>query len=110
VERSIKTVITAITGDRVIVGKEELVHAMQHFLLPEDIFLELLERVLKDPTDIFVDKLRSPREYHIFYRLNDGRYLSAIVKRTDQGSFFCSMYSTGKSIRAKHKKLKRLKL
>ena len=44
--RHISAIITAVTGDRVIVGKEELLHAMKHFVLPEDIFLELLERIL----------------------------------------------------------------
>ena len=53
--RKIISIITAITGDRVIIGADELDHALKHFILPEDIFLELLERVLKDPNEVFVD-------------------------------------------------------
>ncbi|MBS3904381.1 MAG: hypothetical protein KGZ39_03555 [Simkania sp.] len=59
--RKITTVITAITGERVIIGEEELKHAMEeHFsMLPMDILLELIERILKDPTKIFEqEKLR----------------------------------------------------
>ena len=43
--RKIAAIITAITGDRVIVGEEELYHAIEaHFsMLPVDILLELKE-------------------------------------------------------------------
>jgi hypothetical protein len=45
-------IITAITGDRIVIGEEELEHAIkEHFsMLPVDILLELIERILKDPT------------------------------------------------------------
>lgn len=109
-KRKIITIITAITGDRVIVGAEELYHALRHFIIPADIFLELLERILKDPTEIFIDNERFPHEYRMFYRLEDGRYILVVVKKTTEGAFFASMYSTGKTIRSKHKKMKRLKI
>ena len=56
--RRVVTVITAITGDRVIIGEAELNHAKEeHFsILPTDILLELIERILKDPTKIFEQK------------------------------------------------------
>ena len=73
--QKIVTVITAITGDRVNVGHDELAHAQRHFTLPLDILLELLERILKDPTVLFVDNIKSPTEYDLFYRLEDGRYI-----------------------------------
>ncbi len=54
-ERKIATIITAITGDRVIIGEEELKHALEeHFsILPVDMLLELIERILKDPSEIY---------------------------------------------------------
>ena len=109
-QREIVAVITAITGDRVIVGKEALKHALRHFLLPEDIFLELLERVLKNPDEIYVDDTTGGKEYHLFYRLFNKRYILAVVKVIDEGAFFASMYTTGEEIRRSHKKLKRIKL
>lgn len=106
----IVTIITAITGDRVIVGREELLHAMRHFLLPEDIFLELLERVLKDPDDVYVDDTKEGKEYHLFYHLFEQRYILAVVKVIEEGAYFASMYTTGEDIRKSHKKLTKLKL
>jgi len=109
-KRKIVAIITARTGERIVICKDELEHALRHFLLPEDIFLELLERVLKDPTEVFVDDLKKPQVYHLFYKLESGRYLLAIVKLTQSGSYLASMYPTGKRIRNLHKKMKRLKL
>jgi len=48
-KRKIAKIITAITGDQIVVGELELRHALEHFLLPDNIFLELLELVLKNP-------------------------------------------------------------
>jgi hypothetical protein len=110
VTRPIAAIITAITGDRIIVGEEELIHAMRHFFLPKDIFLELLERVLKEPTDVFTDSLRLPHEFLLFYRLDRNSYLLAIVKVTSSGSYLASMYPTGRQIRGSHRKLKRVKI
>ena len=107
--RKIERVITALTGYRVIVGLAEMRHAQEHFLLPDMIFLELLEQVLRDPTKIFVDNQRQPQTYHMFYKLENGRYICAVVKAASSGHYFASMYSTGKTIRNSHKKLKELK-
>ncbi len=105
--RKIKTIITAITGDRVVVGESELSHAIEgHFdTLPEDIFLELLERILKDPTVVYEEESKSL--YHLFYKLQNEKYLVVIVKKVDSGSYFSTMYPTGKEVRNKHKKLKK---
>src|SRR5579862_3528752 len=103
--RRIVTIITAITGDRVVIGEDELKHAIQeHFsMLPDDILLELIERVLKDPTKIF--KEEKLHQYHLFYRLDNRRYLVVIIKKIQSGNYFSSMYSTGSSIRNSHKDL-----
>jgi hypothetical protein len=109
-KRKIAKIITAITGDQIIVGELELRHAQEHFLLPDVVLLELLELVLKDPTEILVDDVKSPRLYQIFYRLENKRFLCAVIKIAKEGCFFSTLYPTGKSIRNPHKKLKRLKL
>jgi hypothetical protein len=108
-DRKISTVITAVTGDRVVICEAELKHALEtHFpMLPEDILLELIERILKDPTKILEEvKLN---EYHLFYRLDNGRYLLVIVKKTSTGNYFSTIYSTGNSIRNTHKDFKEIK-
>lgn len=107
--RKIRTVITAITGDRVVIGELEMSHSIEgHFdTLPEDMFLELLERILKDPTVIYKEK--SKKIYHLFYKLHNGKYLVAIIKKTESGSYFSTMYPTGKNIRNKHKNLEKVK-
>ena len=48
--------------------------------------------------------------YHLFYRLENQRYLVVIVKKAPSGNYFCTAYPTGKSIRGKHKKLKKVKI
>jgi hypothetical protein len=107
--RKVITVITAITGDRIVIGEAELNHAKEeHFsMLPTDILLELIERILKDPTKIFEQKKLN--QYHLFYRLDNQKYLVVIVKRAHTGNYFSSMYSTGNSIRNSHKGLKEIK-
>jgi hypothetical protein len=65
---------------------------------------------LKDPTDVFVDIEKPPREFRFFYRLGDGRYIVAIVKKIPDGSYFASMYPTGRTVRSSHAKLRRLRL
>jgi len=108
--RKIVTIITAITGDRVIIGEAELKHAMEdHFsMLPTDMLLELIERILKDPTKI-LEQIKL-HQYYLFYRLDNQKYLVVIIKKTQTGSYFSSMYSTGKTIRNSHKDLKEIKL
>lgn len=107
--KKIVAVITAITGDRVVIGEAEFNHAKEeHFsMLPTDILLELIERVLKDPTKIFEQERL--HQYHLFYRLDNQKYLVLIVKKTPIGNYFSSMYSTGNSIRNSHKDLKEIK-
>ena len=108
-ERKIAAIITAITGDRIVIGEEELKHALQeHFsMLPVDILLELIERVLKDPSEIYEEVKLA--QYHLFYKLDNEKYLLVIVKKTSTGNYFSSMYSTGTSIRKAHKDLKEIK-
>ena len=67
-----------------------------------------MTRVLQHPTVVYVDDPRHPQEYRLFYRLEDGRYLLAVVKLTPDGAFFASMYPTGKSVRPSHRKFKRV--
>ncbi len=109
VARKIAAIITAVTGDRIVVGEEELRHAIEtHFpMLPSDILLELIERILKDPTKIFEQKKQS--QYHLFYRLENRKYLVVIIKKVSTGNYFSTMYSTGVSIRNVHKNLKEIK-
>jgi hypothetical protein len=108
--RKIIAVITDALGDRVVVGESELKHAgKEHFeTLPTDILLELLERILKDPTVVYED--RATHFYHLFYRLENGKYLVAVIKKAKTGVFFSTLYPTGSSIRNKHKKLRKVKL
>jgi hypothetical protein len=107
-DRKVAAVITAITGDRVIIGEEELNHALEeHFsMLPTDILLELIERILKDPTKIYEQEKLN--QYHIFYRLDNGKYLLVIIKKTATGNYFSTMYSTGNDIRNAHKGLREI--
>lgn len=106
--RKVVTVITAVTGD-VIIGEEELKHAYEehYFMLPEDMLLELIERILKDPSKVYEQKKTS--EYHLFYKLDNGRYTVVIVKRASDGNYFSTMYCTGNSIRNSHKDLTEIK-
>jgi len=78
-KRKVAAVIRAATGDDVYVGEGELRHAARHFLLPRDLLLQLVTRVLQHPTVVYVDDRRRPREYRLFYRLEDGRYLLVVV-------------------------------
>ena len=107
--RKIIAVMTTVTGDRVVIGESELNHAIkEHFqVLPVDILLELIERILKDPTKIFEEK--KLHQYHLFYRLDQSRYLVAVIKIGKTGNFFSTIYPTGSKVRNKHKKLKEIK-
>jgi hypothetical protein len=106
----IVAVITAVIGERVIVRRGEIDHAMRHFLLPVDIFLELLERVLKNPTEIYVDSSKEGKVYHLFYRLFATKYILAVVIVIPEGAYFTSMYATGKTIRKSHQHFKKIKV
>ncbi len=108
--KKIITIITSVLKYRVIVTKESVDHALKHFVLPEDIFLELLERILKDPTEVFEEIHSEEKSYHLFYKINQSKYILAIVKKATDGYFFTSMYATGSKIKSKHKHLKRIKI
>ena len=101
-------VVRAATGGEVIIGEAELRHAMNHFTLPRDLVLALIVRVLEHPTLVLADDSRAPREYRLFYRLEDGRYLLAVVKVTAEGAFFASLYPTGRRIRPSHRRFRRV--
>jgi hypothetical protein len=101
-------VVRAATGDDVITGEAELNHAMNHFAVPRDIVLALIVRVLEHPTLVLADESHPPREYRLFYRLEDGRYLLAVVKVTREGAFFASLYPTGRRIRPSHRHFRRV--
>ena len=94
-----------------MVGANELAHAIEeHFsIIPQDIVLEILERVLRDPTDIYRDDSGPEQSYSFFYRLEQShKYIVAVVKSTADGVFFASMYPTGKKIRTKHKNFRKV--
>ncbi len=109
-KRKIVCVISAATGDLVIVGEDELQHAARHFVLPRSILVELLTVILKDPSEVFLDTSKPSKLYKIYYKLEDNRYLLVIVKILKEGAFFASMYSTGKKVKARHSKMKRIKI
>ena len=93
-----------------ILGHDEIQHALdEHFsMVPERMLIELIELVLRDP--IIVYQEIATHQYFLFYRLDNGRYLVAVVKKVNAGSFFATIYPTGKFIRNKHKKLKKVKI
>jgi len=109
-KRTIVAIITDVLGDRVIIGDNELSHAIEgHFeFFPKDMLLELLERILKDPTIVYEEKTKNL--YHLFYRLENKKFIVVVVKRSESGSFLSTIYPTGKDIRNKHKKFKKVKL
>jgi len=112
-KRKIVAIITDALGDRVVVGEEELLHSIsKHFKnLPVDIMLELIERILKDPTDVFKDESVNERVFNFFYKLESrSRFIVAVVKITPDGAFFSSAYPTGSKPRNIHKKLKKVKI
>ncbi len=110
--RKIIAVITAVTKDRVIVTEETMKHVIEeHYRgIPQDIILETMERVLKDPSDLYRDSGDKNKEYDFFYRLESGDFIVAIVKIIPDGAYLSSMYPTGKKHRNKHKRFKRVKL
>ena len=109
-QKKIVAVITSVLHYRVIVTQESLEHALKHFILPDDIFLELLERIHKDPTAVFEESHLKEKSYHLFYKINNSKYILAVVKKATDGYFFTSMYTTGLKMKTKHKNLKRIKI
>ena len=111
--RKIVAVITDVLGDRVIVGEKELDHAIQgHFkVIPQELILELLEKILKDPTEIYRDDRKKEQIFNFFYRLEKGpKFLVAVIKVTPEGAFFSTLYPTGKGARNTHKKYRKVKV
>ncbi|HLE11036.1 MAG: hypothetical protein A2504_01945 [Bdellovibrionales bacterium RIFOXYD12_FULL_39_22] len=110
--KKIVAVITAITGDRIIVSDESLNHAIrEHFqVVPKDILLEILERILKDPTEVYCEEQSDSRSFNFFYRLENRGFIVVVVKIMPEGAFMATMYPTGKTPRNKHKILKKVKL
>ncbi len=108
-KKKIEAVITDVLGERVVVLSEALEHAVErHFtLFPTEMVLELIERVIRDPSDIFEEQKK--HLFHLFYRIDSRHYIVVIVKRTPDGKFFVTAYPTGKTYRVKHKKLKRVR-
>ena len=111
--KKIVTVITDILGDRVVVCENEFKHAIEdHFPeFPQHLILELLETILKDPTEIFRDDSSTEQIYNFFYRTDvSKKFVVAVIKITEDGAFFASMYPTGKKVRNIHKGFKKVKI
>lgn len=108
-KKRISAIITSIIGQRVSIFEDSLQHSIdRHFpLIPKDIVLEVIERVLKDPTDIYLEQKK--HLFHLFYRFDSKHYIVVVVKETEDGHFFVTSYPTGKKQRQKHKNLKRIK-
>jgi len=107
--KKVAAVITDVLGDRVVVLAEALEHTIaRHFtLFPKEIVLELIERVLRDPSDIFEEQKK--HLFHLFYRFDSRHFIVVVVKRVSDGSFFVTAYPTGATYRGKHKNLKRVR-
>lgn len=108
-KKNLTTVITSAQGQRVLISAEALQHSIdRHFpLIPEDIVLEVIERVLKDPTDIYLEQKK--HLFYLFYRFDSKHYIVVIVKETPDGNFFVTTYPTGTKPRTKHRSLKRIR-
>ena len=107
------TVTTSVTGDRVIVTDEAIKHIIEeHFRgIPQTTILETVERVLKDPSNLYKDSSHKKKEYDFFYRLESGEFLVAVVKIIpNDGAYLSGMYPTGKRHRNKRKNFKKVKL
>jgi hypothetical protein len=112
-QRKIAAVITDALGDRVVVGEKELEHSIEgHFeSIPKDLILELLEKVLRDPSEVYRDDRKKEQIFNFFYRLDRSQqFIVAVIKVTPEGAFFASMYPTGKGVRNAHKNYKKVKL
>jgi hypothetical protein len=112
-KRKIISIVTAITGHKVVICESELEHALhKHFRIPKIKLLEIIEQILMDPSFVLLEesKVEHIKEYHLFYKLDDGGHLVAVVKVKDEESFFSTIYPTGKNVRNPHKKLKKVKI
>jgi hypothetical protein len=112
-KRKILSVVTAITGHKVVIAESELEHSLhRHFRIPKIKLLEIIEQILMDPSFVLLEesKVEHIKEYLLFYKLDDGGHLVVVVKVKDDESFFSTIYPTGKDIRNPHKKLKKVKI
>lgn len=113
-KREIISIVTAITGHKVVIGESEVEHALhKHFRIPKIKLLEIIEQILLDPSFVLMEESKAEhiKEYYLFYKLDDGGHLVVVVKiNPNQESFFSTIYPTGKTIRNPHKKLRRVKI
>ncbi len=106
--RKINKIITSCLNQSVIIGEDELTHALEkHFSIPKVKLTEIIEMVLTEPDEIFLDE--KTVLYHLFYKIETGQYLVVVLKSVDSKIFFSTIYPTGSKIRSPHKKLKRIK-
>jgi|GEM_PF-677367 len=112
-KRKILSVVTAVTGHKVVIGESEIEHSLhKHFRIPKIKLLEIIEQVLMDPSFVLLEESKAEhvKEYFLFYKLDDGGHLVVVVKVRDDESLFSTIYPTGKEIRNPHKKLKKVKI
>lgn len=108
--RKVLTVITAVTGMRVSIGDNELMHALEkHFHIPKIKLLEIVEQILLDPSDIYEEPGASAdKTFFLFYRLETKIYLVVVVKKVGNEAFFVTVYPTGQKPKNKHTKLQKV--
>ena len=110
-KRKILSVIRAATGTIVSIGELEVGHALKHFLIPQIKLLEVIEQVLLDPTKVFQESQSDDgKTFYLFYRLENRRYLVAVIKSIENQAHFVTLYPTGTKIKAKHMRMKRIKV
>ena len=110
-KRKVLSVIRAATGIVVSIGELEVGHAMKHFLIPQIKLLEIIEQILLDPTEVFQESQPGKvKNFYLFYRLENGRYLVAVIKSMENQAHFVTIYPTGTKVKTKHKRMKRVKL
>lgn len=110
-KRKILSVIRAATGTLVSIGEQEVEHALKHFLIPQIKLIEIIEQILLDPTEVFLESATGQvKNFYLFYRLENGRYLVAVVKSLENQAHFVTLYPTGTKIKTKHKRLKKVRI
>jgi len=102
--------IRAVAGYTVIVTHEALVHSIRHFHIPDDLFLTMLSRVLREPNAVYEELHGTSTTFHIFYKLETSGYVVAVVKIKPDGAFLVTVYPTRAKIRPKHAKLKKVEI
>ena len=79
-------------------------------MIPQIKLLEIIEQVLLDPTEVYEEGAKNNKNFYLFYRLEGGRYLVAVVKAVDQEAHFVTIYPTGDKIKNKHKGMKKVNI